>query len=367
MSAPPSPSSLPPAKRKRSDANDTVPNGNEATTTAQDAPSQPSPSAAAIAATTTPRAVQLQPSIFNAAPMPDIQRVVTDFISDCLKHPAAAQALANPNGGTEVEIEAKLGRLVWGNRPAGPSTPGVRIDVPVFCETVINMRDIRFESDMTMVQHSHYNQMLNNLVGQSSSRIKYKHVREVDRFYQEPGPGKSKVRATYTQDTNALVAVVRKHAIKHLNVYVPTALLDYRITVNIEQTVDLPKGIAPDFQRMKDRIMYTHEIVRVDLTQVKTNDKKGPRAPAAGGAPFNPYRQADASAASDKGDEWRKTHEVELEFLNVRRNLGHELEKSERGQSSRFADNVGIFVNSIKMLALKAPREAPPAASSHRP
>lgn len=57
--------------------------------------------------------------------------------------------------------------------------------------------DTRFESNMPLQAHKHYNELLNKLVAQAvpgQPRVKYSHTKLVDEFY---GEGHGKFRLVY--------------------------------------------------------------------------------------------------------------------------------------------------------------------------
>lgn len=66
---------------------------------------------------------------------------------------------------------------------------------------------IRFESNMSLDQHKHFNEILNERVTQSNARgyrgerIHYKHTYETDRFYHPDNNTRTKWRVTTNQQT----------------------------------------------------------------------------------------------------------------------------------------------------------------------
>jgi hypothetical protein len=262
----------------------------------------------------------LEASIFNMSPLNEIVRVVGDFLYE---------HVGKPN----VEIEAKLGLLV-------DKGTNRRIALPVLTETVLSTNDehrFRFESSMTAAQHEHYNRLLNELVvntakeGYSGAKVEYKHTRETDRFYQSTGGGRgsARIRVTTDQKDGKILDVVEKIRVANLNVFCPKLSLDYRISVNIEKPAEFSQGSQPSFERNKDRLSYSHQIFKVDLTQVK----------GASGPTHAP----------------EVSHELELEFIDP------ELlarEKSKLGgpeeSTSQYLEMIEMFLNSVRMLARKA-------------
>lgn len=131
-------------------------------------------------------------------------------------------------------------------------------------------------------------------------QVQYKHRREVDKFFEIPSqlqgrlPGcvrarinpkhSVKVRVTYDQKTGEPLAKIVKARVADINLHMPNAPLDCRISINLEAAWDGPieelEQIAvghgnkfPD--RSKDRLSYTQSHYQVDLTQV-TQTVPGP-------------------------------------------------------------------------------------------
>ncbi|CAG8702096.1 6574_t:CDS:2, partial [Funneliformis mosseae] len=94
----------------------------------------------------------LEDSIFGIQPVNDFVRVVSDFLYYHV-------------GREHIEIEAKLGVLV--NKQTRE-----RINLPVNCETVIKPDEsswMSFESNMTLEQHRHFNELLNKRFTETKS------------------------------------------------------------------------------------------------------------------------------------------------------------------------------------------------------
>ncbi|PIA19615.1 mRNA triphosphatase CET1, partial [Coemansia reversa NRRL 1564] len=194
-------------------------------------------------------------NIFGTRPAEDIVRVVADFIFTHMKDR------------TNIEIEGKLGRLV-------DKKTGQRINLPVVSETALaDDRGTRFESDMTLQQHAMFNKLLNQRVDETrrpefrGSRIVYKHTREVDHFYRMDG---TRIRVTKDKESGEIISVITKTKVADLNIYSPRTKLDIRITINEEQTLEMPDTEAhkPILVRHKDRLSYKQDIWSFDLTQV---------------------------------------------------------------------------------------------------
>jgi len=255
---------------------------------------------------------ELEPSIFGMQPTNDFVRVVSDFLYVQV-------------GKENVEIEAKLGVLL-------DKKTRERIRLPVYCETVISPHEDKwmiFESNMTLEQHKSFNELLNNrfIETKSSSHkgqpVEYKHTYEIDKFYDTKD---GRIRVTRDRKTGEIVegGIVQKVRVADLNIYSPNTKLDYRISVNMEIPKEMPKG-QHNFERNKDRLSYTHQIVKIDLTQVKVSD----------------------------GGSQDLTHELEVEFINPRILLEEKL-NIERRQENRYIEIVEHFLNNIRMLAKNA-------------
>lgn len=111
----------------------------------------------------------------------------------------------------------------------------------------------RFESNMSLKQHHHFNQILNLQASEAShssytgAPIKYKHTREIDSFYPPPpsassdGHNKTKVRVTRDEKTgqvkneNGRPASIEKTRIADMNIFSPKRGFDFRISVSVEK------------------------------------------------------------------------------------------------------------------------------------
>lgn len=86
------------------------------------------------------------------------------------------------------------------------------------------------------MQHKHFNTLLNNLKtssANSATSFDYAHLRLVDSFYPDPGPG-GKIRVTRDERSGEVQACVRKLRLGSLDVYSPKRAADWRISVNLE-------------------------------------------------------------------------------------------------------------------------------------
>ncbi|ORY86169.1 CYTH-like domain-containing protein [Protomyces lactucae-debilis] len=240
-----------------------------------------------------------------------------------------------------LEIEAKLGRLVW-------KASGERMDFPLITAAMLtpgDARDLpfRFVSDMSKRQHKAFNEHLNAQVQDRAraGRIQYKHTRSTDRQFGPPtsGPAVGKgrhVRVTTDDKTGAVLETMSKETLDSLNLYCPDAPFDIRISINMEHKHPLPTAYhqgsaACTGERKKDRLTYKHQHYQIDLTQV-TGAGAGDRSGA-------------ASAQT--------THELEVEVSNM-----EELARQARNEAdqmpNQFEPMVDSFLGTVILLSRAA-------------
>ncbi|KNZ73077.1 mRNA-capping enzyme subunit beta [Termitomyces sp. J132] len=198
-------------------------------------------------------------SILGVEPLDEFIKEIADFVHHMIVN--------RPDVAGTVEVEAKIGVL-------RDKASGQRINLPVLVESIIapDSIDCRFESNMSVNQHKHYNSLLNNLMTNSqpasSSQLKYSHLHLFDSFYPAAeGPAQDKIRVTRDEQTKTVTACVRKIRLGDLNVYSPKRAADWRVSVNLEVPVQHPLG-SPTHTRRKDRMSYAHEEFNIDLTKV---------------------------------------------------------------------------------------------------
>ncbi|KAJ2080800.1 mRNA-capping enzyme subunit beta [Coemansia sp. RSA 988] len=271
--------------------------------------------------------VRLEQNIFGTRPAEDIVRVVADFVFTHMKDR------------TNIEIEGKLGRLV-------DKKTGQRISLPVVSETALaDDRGMRFESDMTLQQHAMFNKLLNQRVDETrrpefrGSRIVYKHTREVDHFYRLDG---TRIRVTKDKESGEVISVITKNKVADLNIYSPRTKLDIRITINEEQTLEMPDTEAhkPILVRHKDRLSYKQDIWSFDLTQVISPEHEV--------GPVNPYATGPPKTAPAV-----TTHELELEVAQPEVWFA-ERAKVAANKPNNFHEITHIFLGNLKALAKRA-------------
>ncbi|KAF8964321.1 CYTH-like domain-containing protein [Flammula alnicola] len=179
--------------------------------------------------------------------------------------------------GGKVEVEAKIGVL-------RDRMSGQRFALPVLVETILapSGTDSRFESNMSAQQHKHYNTLLNGLKTASSqpshigSPLDYSHLYLTDAFYASDGNDRDKIRVTRDDKASVVLECMRKIRLGDLNIYCPKREADWRVSVNLEVPMPHPIG-ASSFTRKKDRMSYSHEEFKIDLTQVTSTTS--PNAP----------------------------------------------------------------------------------------
>ncbi|EPQ51042.1 mRNA triphosphatase CET1 [Gloeophyllum trabeum ATCC 11539] len=209
-------------------------------------------------------------SILGVEPLDEFIREVADFVHHMIS--------TRPDVGGQVELEAKIGILR--NKHSGQ-----RAQLPVLVETILdpNFPDVRFESNMSIAKHRHYNELLNNLMtsslqpGHPTTPLQYAHRYLIDSFYPADNPrDREKIRVTRDEKSGAVLECMKKMRLGDLNVYSPKRGADWRISVSLEIPVPPPSG-NPTHTRRKDRLSYTHEEFVIDLTQVTSTTS--PNAP----------------------------------------------------------------------------------------
>jgi len=113
-----------------------------------------------------------------------------------------------------------------------------------------------------------------------------------------------------------------------MNIYSPKWRVDWRISVNLEIPERPPTG-SPEKTRKKDRLSYTHETSKIDLTQVVL--QSSPEGPPT------------------------LLHELELEMVPPNHLMTLIAERG-RSLDSRltFDDAVRVFVNNARILVRNA-------------
>jgi hypothetical protein len=246
-----------------------------------------------------------------------------------------------PYAGQEgLEIEAKLGQLVW-------KESGGRMDFPLITAAMLTPGDpaklpFRFVADMSKRQHKAFNEHLNAQVQDRArpGRIQYKHTKSTDRTYGAPTHGSAvgrgrNVRVTTDDKTGAVLETISKETLDSLNIYCPDAPFDIRISVNMEHRHPLPanyqKGDAAIHgERRKDRLTYTHQHYQVDLTQVMA-----------------------AGSGTMQGRPMQTTHELEVEVSNM-----DELRRQARNEADQMPNHFEAMVDSFLGSVIQLTRVA---------
>ncbi|KAG5353887.1 hypothetical protein C0989_000130 [Termitomyces sp. Mn162] len=172
-------------------------------------------------------------SILGVEPLDEFIKEIADFVHHMIVN--------RPDVAGTVEVEAKIGVL-------RDKASGQRINLPVLVESIIapDSIDCRFESNMSVNQHKHYNSLLNNLMTNSqpasSSQLKYSHLHLFDSFYPAAeGPAQDKIRVTRDEQTKTVTACVRKIRLGDLNVYSPKRAADWRSQTLYELELEIAR------------------------------------------------------------------------------------------------------------------------------
>ncbi|KAK2465371.1 hypothetical protein APHAL10511_002725 [Amanita phalloides] len=263
-------------------------------------------------------------SIVGVEPLDEFIKEVADFVHHMI--------MTRPDyPGSRIEVEAKIGVL-------RDRTTGQRLALPVLVETILRPdMDIRFESNMSIHQHKHYNVLLNELKersaqpSHSSPPLSYQHLYLVDSFYSYEGNEREKIRVTRNERTGMVVECTRKIRLGDLNIYSPKRLVDWRVSVSLEVPVQHPIG-ATSHTRKKDRMSYTHEEFVVDLTQVTMT--------AASNGPV------------------QILHELEVEIARPEFLLATAMRRGDQNvpehENSAFDELIRAFVNNARILVRNA-------------
>ncbi|KAJ7069902.1 CYTH-like domain-containing protein [Mycena amicta] len=259
-------------------------------------------------------------SILGVEPLDEFIKEIADWVHFQISN-------APPDVQGKIEVEAKVGIL--------RDRSNQRLMLPILVESIIAPEfargDLRFESNMSMQQHKHFNTRLNELKLSSSqpsfpaSPLGYNHLHLIDSFY--PSDDKDKIRVTRVEKTGEVVECIRKIRLGDLNIYSPKRSVDWRVSVSVEAPVSHPLG-SPTHTRKKDRMSYSHEEFSIDLTQVTPSDSP------------------------------ERLHELEIEFARpevlvaaARRRGDLTLPELER---SAFDELIRAFVNNARILVRNA-------------
>lgn len=123
----------------------------------------------------------------------------------------------------------------------------------------------------------------------------YDHLYLIDNFYNVDG---QKIRVTRDEKSGEVLECVQKKRLGDLNIYCPKRFADWRISVNLEVPAPHPLG-TPTHTRRKDRMSYSHEEFKIDLTQVTSSS--GP------GTPVSPLRLSFILAHGAPGGDFART------------------------------------------------------------
>ncbi|KAF8879086.1 CYTH-like domain-containing protein [Gymnopilus junonius] len=232
----------------------------------------------------------LQPlslSILGVEPLDEFIKEIADFVHHMIM--TRPEQHQHPNG--KVEVEAKIGVL-------RENRSGQRLGLPVLVETsdtCPGIPDVRFESNMSV------------------------------------GGDRDKIRVTRDTNTGVVVECMRKVRLGDLNVYCPKREADWRVSVNLEIPMPHPVGSA-SFKRVKDRLSYSHEEFKIDLTQVTSSTS--PNAPP------------------------QILHELELEIARPEFLLATAMQRGDPKASelerSAFDELIRAFVNNARILVRNA-------------
>ncbi|KAL6701488.1 hypothetical protein J3F84DRAFT_10035 [Trichoderma pleuroticola] len=301
-------------------------------------------------------------SITGVKPIEELSKNVADFLFVNVISNQDIQEITSR--GIQFEIEAKLGTLI-------DKDTNQRVDRFVATECILDDNGrVAFRSSMTEAHHKSFNDFLNNVVIQTDPRnpnggakripVIYKHRREIDRFFDLPPemhghlPGcvrarlgsrsrNVRVRVTYDQKTNHILNKIIKARVADIDIHMPMAPMDCRISINLEMNWD---GSVEELEQLsanksdrqpdrhKDRLSYNQGHYQIDLTQV-THAVHGP------------------------GNTQRMDKEHELEIELDHQALLDQGRRAMSGAPHRYQELVEGFVDNVRLLARKAKEFAP--------
>ncbi|PVU98051.1 hypothetical protein BB561_000129 [Smittium simulii] len=255
---------------------------------------------------------RIESSIFGTKPSDDFFRHISAFLYE--------HAIVD-----NLEIEGKLGIIYDKNLKS-------RVNFPVLTETIL-AKDVKgnyiFKTDMSEIQHKNFNKMLNSRFCETQnpkyfgSKIGYSHTKEIDTYYNDGGV---RIRVTRDQVTGEILGAITKKQISHLDIYSPKTSLDFRISINQEIPVEVKEGLTSNYERRKDRISYSQDYYRIDLTKVISAKNK------------------------NTPSELKTSHELEVEIQNTTA-FKENLNKAMQNQPNKFNEIVQAFIGNLKVLA----------------
>ncbi|CAB90131.1 mRNA-capping enzyme subunit beta [Schizosaccharomyces pombe] len=256
---------------------------------------------------------KIEMNFLNKPIVPDTTKVISNFLTHYL--------ITEPV--EHVEIEAKLGTLI-------DLETQNRFEFPVMNETILNPEfnlRTRFESDMTASEHKYLNEFLNQAFrdSQKPGRLPfaYKHTKQVDLFYETEDNSRDKIRVSKNQSDNQVLACVKKRRVADLFLYCPNDAFDIRISISDELPVSMPSGNQqPSLTRLKDRVGYVHQEIKIDLTKTTQNDPV--------------YDTTER-------------HELEVEFGNIA-DLRDRAQKAKDGMEAPLFRRVQLFMDNVRIL-----------------
>ena len=351
-----------------------------------EAPPPPAAAPSAAAAAAAPPA--LEPSFVGVAPYDDMIRVVSEFIFDVVVN----TQYGHLGEGSNVEIEAKLGIFINKDTNDRILLPGVETESVVNISSTdhaihsgwvqkmaalgIPKREMfptRFQGGVTPQQYGAITHWLNQQTAKSQNTpgripIQTSTLASYDRAFELSHPilgslpkwiagvaGQNfqkqnlRVRGSYTPDHKLTESII-KVRIADLDIHLPHSPFDVRLSINIEHMQDITPDMREATERIsgssatmpvparnKDRVSYTHQGVRVDLTKVHSKTQNDRYVPNVGWSlqDMTPLPPEDC--------------QVELE-LNPHVVVS-EGTKAQRGEPNTYEIVVGSFLNNIRWLA----------------
>ncbi|KAL0482390.1 hypothetical protein AKO1_013015 [Acrasis kona] len=194
-----------------------------------------------------------------------------------------------------VEIQGKIGKVV--DRSTQIPLSDLMSTVQTRSESALVHRhpNSEFVSSLSKQTFQHLNSILNkrykDLQDAKANKdykgptMEYHRVLEVDRFYKDKNSS-DWIRVSIDPDTEMKKRAIRKTRLQNLDYFCPHRCWDFRITVSEELELPLPSDKeVPICERRKDKLSYTFDMWRIDITVVKKSNMD------ASGVPIGEYTE----------------------------------------------------------------------------
>jgi polynucleotide 5'-triphosphatase len=195
--------------------------------------------------------------------------------------------------GKNIEIEGKIGKIV--DRHTQVPFSDTMSQLQLRSETVLVHRhpNSEFISTLSKETFQQLNSILNKRYevlkeaqqkqGYKGPVIQYERVVEADRFYKDKNSPEW-IRVSIDPETEEKKRAIRKTRLQNIDFFCPHRRWDFRVTISEEQELPIPGDEElPVRERRKDRLSYTFDMWRIDITVVRKSNMNNY------GVPFGDY------------------------------------------------------------------------------